>query len=75
MLFFRSEEQVKQWCSGRGIEPGPIVSMRQLWGISVHWFGNRLSPEARRPGPAEVRQIFASVGLLGPFWDPEANWP
>lgn len=48
--------------------------MRQLWELSVHWFGNRLSPEARRPSPVEMRQLFASIGLEGPFWDPEAKW-
>lgn len=53
---------------------GPIVRMDQLWGLSTTWYGNRLSPDARRPGPAEMREIFASLGLTGKFWDPEAVW-
>ena len=50
------------------------VSMAQLWALATHWYAKRLSPAARRPGPAEMRQIFASLGLTGPFWDPEATW-
>ena len=72
MLFFRSEEFVKQWCAGRGVQPGPVAGMRQLWDVSVRWFGHRLSPDARRLSPAEARALFTSVGLLGPHWDPEA---
>jgi hypothetical protein len=74
MLFFRSEEMVKAWCHGRGIVPRPLVTMAQLWELAVAWYGTRLSPEARRPGPAEMRQIFARIGLNDPFWDPEADW-
>jgi hypothetical protein len=46
--------------------------MVQLWGLALRWHGNRLSPDARRPAPAEMREIFASLGLMGSFWDPEA---
>ena len=73
MLFFRSEESLNAWCAARGAAPGPAVTMEQLWDLSRLWFASRLSPDGRRPGPAEVRQIFASVGLTGPFWDPEAK--
>jgi hypothetical protein len=31
-----------------------------------------MSPDARRPGPEEMRRIFAGIGLSGPFWDPES---
>lgn len=73
MLFFRSEERAREWCRERDVEPRPIVSMDQLWSLSVHWYGNRLSPESRRPGPDEMRRIFAGIGLTGSFWDPEAD--
>jgi hypothetical protein len=73
MLFFRSEELVKAWCQARGIRPGPLVSMAQLWELAVAWYATRLSPEARRPGPNEMRRIFAQVGLIDPFWDPQAD--
>jgi len=73
MLFFRSEELVRDWCRARGIEPRPIVTMPQLWQLAVAWYATRLSPEARRPGPAEMREIFARIGLRDAFWDPQAD--
>jgi hypothetical protein len=73
MLFFRSEDLVRDWCRTRGIEPRPIVTMAQLWQLAVAWYGTRLSLEARRPGPAEMRQIFGRIGLSDPFWDPQAD--
>lgn len=73
MLFFRSEDLVTAWCRARGIEPRPLVTIAQLWGLAEAWYATRLSPEARRPGPAEVRRIFARVGLDDPFWDPQAD--
>ena len=57
----------------RGVPMRPIVTMPQLWGLATHWYASRLSPTARRPGPAEMREIFGSLGLEGPFWDPEAK--
>jgi Alkylmercury lyase len=73
MLFFRSEELVEAWCQARGIAPRPVVTMAQLWELAVAWYANRLSAEARRPAPAEMRQIFARIGLSDPFWDPQGD--
>jgi hypothetical protein len=73
MLFFRNEEQVNGWCAARGVSRGPLVTLDQLWKLSVAWYSSRLMPDARRPGPEEMRQIFARIGLDGPFWDPQAD--
>jgi hypothetical protein len=73
MLFFRSEERVEQWCRLRGLPRRPLVSLDQLWKLAVAWYASRLRPDARRPGPAEMRRIFAGVGLGGPFWDPQSD--
>ncbi|HXS22887.1 MAG TPA: hypothetical protein VN719_01545 [Gemmatimonadales bacterium] len=73
MLFFRSEDLVRTWCQARGIEPRPRVTIAQLWELAVAWYATRLTPEARRPSPAEMREIFARVGLDDPFWDPQAD--
>jgi hypothetical protein len=73
MLFFRSEEAVAAWCAERGLPQRPLVSLPQLWQLSVAWYGNRLLPDARRPGPDEMRAIFARVGLTGAFWDPQSD--
>jgi hypothetical protein len=73
MLFFRSEEHVNRWCEAEGIPRRPIISLEQLWHLAVAWYENRLTVESRRPGPDEMAQIFASIGLGGPFWDPKAS--
>jgi hypothetical protein len=73
MLFFRSEECVREWCAAKGYPLRPRVSMDQLWGLAVAWYGTRLQPDSRRPQPAEVREIFGRLGLVGEFWDPQSD--
>jgi len=73
MLFFRSEELVDDWCRAQGVPKRPLVSLGQLWQLAVAWYESRLSPTARRPGPDEMRAIFARIGLEGPFWDPQSD--
>jgi len=73
MLFFRSEEQVQEWCKVKGIPLRPRVRLEQLWGLATAWYATRLQPDSRRPQPAEVREIFARLGLTGDFWDPQAD--
>ena len=73
MLFFRSEELIKAWCRSRGATPRPIVRMDQLWQLAVTWYSTRLEAESRRPAPSEMRGIFERLGLVGDFWDPQAD--
>ena len=73
MLFFRSEERVRQWCAANGYPLRPIVSMSQLWQMAANWYWTRLDENSRRPQPGEIRQIFAGIGLTGDFWDPQAD--
>jgi hypothetical protein len=73
MLFFRSEERVSEWCSERGVQPRPLVTVPQLWQLAVAWYSTRLEANARRPGPDQIRAIFARIGLADPFWDPQAD--
>ena len=73
MLFFRSEERIDEWCAARRLSRAPVVRMDQLWHLAVTWYSTRLEPESRRPQPAEMRGIFASIGLDGDFWDPLAG--
>ncbi|HJQ22001.1 MAG TPA: hypothetical protein VJ867_16775 [Gemmatimonadaceae bacterium] len=70
MLFFRSEDMVRQWCDARGAPVRPVVTIPQLWKLSTAWYSTRLQPNARRPQPDEMRRIFAGIGLSGDFWDP-----
>ena len=73
MLFFRSEEMVRAWCAARGHPVRPLVTMEQLWSLATTWYSTRLDENARRPGPDEMRAIFAAIGLEGDFWDPRAD--
>jgi hypothetical protein len=68
MLLFRSEGHVKRWCKVRGWPQRPIVTLDQLWQLAVAWYGNRLTPESRRPMGEDVKEIFDGVGLSGDFW-------
>ena len=73
MLFFRSEEQVRQWCAAGGHPVRPLVRMEQLWQLASIWYATRLQPDSRRPRPDRRRAIFAGLGLAGDFWDPLSN--
>ena len=73
MLFFRSEDQVREWCAENGCPVRPIVTMEQLWGLATTWYSTRLQETSRRPRPNEVRGIFAGLGLEGDFWDPMSD--
>ena len=73
MLFFRSEELVREWCAARGTSVRPLVTMSQLWSLATTWYSTRLLENSRRPAPAEMRGIFAGLGLMGDFWDPGSD--
>jgi len=73
MLLFRSEETASRWCEHSGIPLRPILTIDQLWFLSLAWYSNRLTLESRRPAPDEMVGIFAQMGLQGEFWDPKAD--
>ncbi len=73
MLFFRSEERVREWCAARGVPLRPLVTMAQLWTLATTWYATRLEEISRRPRPDEMRAIFAGLGLEGDFWDPTSD--
>jgi hypothetical protein len=73
MLFFRSEDRVREWCAAHGHPMRPRVRMDQLWALATTWYSTRLEEHSRRPKPEEMRAIFASIGLDGDFWDPLAD--
>jgi len=73
MLFFRSEECVREWCQARGHPIRPLVRLDQLWTLATTWYSTRLEEHSRRPQPEEMRRIFAGLGLEGDFWDPQSD--
>ena len=73
MLLFRSEEHVNRWCEDHRTPRRPLVSLDQIWQLSIAWYENRLTIESRRPAPDQMVGIFSSIGLDGPFWDPKSD--
>jgi hypothetical protein len=73
MLFFRSEERVRDWCAAHGHPMRPRVRMDQLWTLATAWYSTRLQENSRRPKPEEMRAIFVGLGLEGGFWDPRSD--
>jgi len=74
MLFFRSEDMVREWCQAQGSPVRPLVRLEQVWVLATTWYATRLQADSRRPRPDEMGGIFASIGLEGDFWDPRADW-
>jgi hypothetical protein len=73
MLFFRSEETLREWCAAHGYPIRPLVTIDQLWKLATTWYSTRLQEDSRRPPPDEMRAIFARLGLEGDFWDPQSD--
>ena len=73
MLLFRSEETVAAWCEAHETPIRPIIDLDQLWFLASAWYKNRLTVESRRPAPDEMVTIFAKVGMVDPFWDPQSD--
>jgi hypothetical protein len=73
MLFFRSEERVREWCAAHRAPVRPLVRMDQLWALATTWYATRLEETSRRPQPEEMVAIFAGLGLVGEFWDPRSD--
>jgi len=73
MLGFRSEAHVEAWCEARDLPQRPLVDLEQQWALAQTWYSNRLTEESRRPKPDEMVEIFASIDLVGSFWDPQSD--
>jgi hypothetical protein len=68
MLLFRSEEEVRAWCAGRGREVGATLGLDALMALARGWYGDRLDP-GWRPRTLEASQrVLARAGLAGDFW-------
>lgn len=73
MLFFRSEERVRDWCQAQKLPLRPLVHIDQLWALATAWYATRLQPDSRRPAPSEMKEIFSRLGLVDEFWDPSSD--
>ena len=54
MLFFRSEERVREWCAARGVPMRSLVRMDQLWTLATTWYANIKSVHGETDKPLRV---------------------
>ncbi|MCE2488745.1 MAG: hypothetical protein J4G17_02070 [Anaerolineae bacterium] len=69
MLLFRSEGDLDAWCQQEGRPRGAVLTLQHTWALAQAWYRNRLSPTFQGRSPAEAQELFASLGLRGPFWE------
>jgi len=68
MLFFRSEEALKEWLVAQKVERGAVLSIPQSWELSKRWYQDRMSPEYHGRTLEQVQEIFKEQGLTSEFW-------
>jgi hypothetical protein len=45
-----------------------VISLETAWTLALAWYRDRLDPSWRRRTAEEAQQVFAGIGLDGPFW-------
>ena len=68
MLFFRSEDHITHWYTGKNLTRGETFSREQLWSLANKWYGDRLHADFNGRTLDEAQQIFKEVGLTSTFW-------
>lgn len=68
MLFFRSEETLKEWLASQKADRGAALSIPQLWDLSKRWYRDRMSPDYHGRTIEQVQGIFKELGLTSDFW-------
>ena len=68
MLLFRSDEWIDKWCRRKGLEPGEVLTLDQVWKLSMLWYGNRLSPAFHGRTVEQAEEIFKQAGLTSEVW-------
>lgn len=68
VLPFRKEADVDEWSHRHAIPKGAVVPIAQVAELGRAWYGNYADSEWQKWSIDEAREIFARVGLEGPFW-------
>ena len=69
MLFFRSEEDIDNWCATWRFEKGAVIPIAKGWELAQAWYGeDRRPPTWRRRTLEETEAVFASLGFTSEFW-------
>ncbi|MGH7480850.1 MAG: hypothetical protein ACRELV_01740 [Longimicrobiales bacterium] len=57
-----------RWCEVRALARGAVIPVEQCWQLALRWYRGRLDLDWTRPSLGEMEEVFAKVGLGGPFW-------
>ncbi|HEU0034768.1 MAG TPA: hypothetical protein VFQ53_29290 [Kofleriaceae bacterium] len=68
MLVFRSEDHIDRWCAARALPRGATMTLAQCGALARGWYADKLDAAWRRKTRDEAEALFASIGLVGPFW-------
>ena len=68
MLFFGSRSHMGDWRSTHPDEAGQVLSVEQVVKLSEPFYARKLELDYERPSREDVRKLFDSLGLTGPFW-------
>ena len=68
MLFFQSEEMLREWLASNKAECGQVLSIPQVWELSQRWYHNRMSLGYRGRDMEQIQMIFKELGLTSLFW-------
>jgi hypothetical protein len=47
---------------------GAVVPLKTAWALAAVWYAGRMEANWRRRTAAEAQELFASLGLVDPFW-------
>ena len=56
------------WCAATGEPRGEVLTLAQVWSLSLAWYGDRLAPAFRGRTAAQATDLFARLGLTSAFW-------
>ena len=67
MLLFRSEEWIELWCQRNNLERGEVLSVAQVWELSILWYQDRLFLDYHGRTIERAEEIFKQAGLTSEF--------
>jgi hypothetical protein len=66
---FRSEQEVRSWCTRHAFDRGAIVPLGRMWHFAAEWYGSYLSEPWRKRWREEIADRFSRHGMTGEFWE------
>lgn len=56
------------WLRDTGAQPGEVVTAQTMYDLSRDWYRTRMDVSWEPPDATQVEALFATHGLIGPFW-------